>query len=367
MVKTRLTAAAAVLAAFAAFADRPFMTPGPGMGYATDAYPGFDSEDRILPREKKTPAFFSWWSGLESDTAAGQAAAARAHEIAGEWKKARKAWDALVAQWPASDEAPAAQLAVADISRERLEDWQDAFDEYKYLADFYSSLCDYGAAVEGMYEMAKKMREEGKTIVFFRFANTTDVRRAFEAVVKRAPGAKFAPAAMMAVAELREEDLDWENAVKVLENIRAKYPRSPEAKASLLREARDRMTIIEKHGYNRARCVDTLGYLEMAVSMAEPEERETLAAWSREVSALVEEEAWEAAKFYDSRTRTLGSAIAAYKRFLSEYPAGRRAPEARERLEALERRRGETQAAAAERGRGADASGEAKGDGKKND
>ena len=47
---------------------------------------------------------------------------------------------------------------------------------------------------------------------------------------------------------------------------------------------------------------------------------------------MIEEEAYKAAKFYDSRTRTKRSAISAYERFLDEYPASDRAPEVRRRL-----------------------------------
>ena len=50
------------------------------------------------------------------------------------------------------------------------------------------------------------------------------------------------------------------------------------------------------------------------------------------VRALLEEEAYNAAKFYDSRTRTKRSAVSAYQRFLDEYPTSDRAPEVRRRL-----------------------------------
>ncbi|MBQ5531015.1 MAG: tetratricopeptide repeat protein [Kiritimatiellae bacterium] len=336
MSHKRILTAAAALAVAAAFAAGPYTTPGPGMGYATDAYPGFDSEANILPREKKTPPFFSWWSGLESDSPEGQAAVAAAYGAAGEWKKARKAYEALVEQWPASDLAPAAQKHIADICRNRLYDWEDAFDEYKYLADFYSSQCDYDAAVFAMFEMAKKMRQDGKTILFFRFANTTDVRRAFESVVKHAPGAPFAPEAMMAVAELREDEQDWDDAAKVYESVRMAHPKSREAAAALMREAEVRMKILEMHGYNRSRCIDTSAFLDMAMDAASGrDEREKLAEFKKKTDALVEEEAWKAAAFYDSRTRTRSSAISALERFLAEHPAGTHAQEARDKLAAL--------------------------------
>ena len=62
------TLVCAAAAAIGAFGAQPNMTPGPGSWYATDAYPGFDSEAGILPRPRKEPGFFSWWSGPKFDT-----------------------------------------------------------------------------------------------------------------------------------------------------------------------------------------------------------------------------------------------------------------------------------------------------------
>ena len=101
-------------------------------------------------------------------------------------------------EWPASAEAPKAQLRLAEILMEREDDLSAAFSEYRYLADFYSFRCDYNAVVDRMYEIAGRMRDEGKTIVFFRFRNTVEVRRAYECCVLRAPGARWTPAAYRA-------------------------------------------------------------------------------------------------------------------------------------------------------------------------
>ena len=66
-----------------------------------------------------------------------------------------------------------------------------------------------------------------------------------------------------------------------------------------------------------------------------PALRETLSKYISEASAGLEREAYEAAKFYDSRTRTRNSAINAYERFLREYPASSYADVVRERLAQL--------------------------------
>ena len=310
---------------------------GPGMSrFATDAYPGFDSEAGILRRPQKEPSIFSWWTGPKMETPAGQLAWARDREAAGSYRSARKAYDALVSEWPSSPEAPVAQKALADLLFSKELDYPEAFEEYKYLADYYPSQCNYDALMSRMYETAKQMRIEGKRIFFVPFKNTTDVRRAFESVVRHAPGASFAPAAMLAVVELREDEDELEKAIEVCETIRNLHPTSAEAATALAKEAADRMKVLRAHEYNRVRCLDTVAFLKMALA-SNPHRalKEDLERWHAEAVALLEGEAYRAAKYYDSRTRTRRSAIKAYERFLDEYPASVYAKDARERLAAL--------------------------------
>ena len=197
--------------------------------------------------------------------------------------------------------------------------------------------CAYETVAARLYETAKLMREEGKTFMFFRFANTVDVRRAFEAVVLRAPGAPYAAEAMLAVAELREDDLEYDKAIQVYENIRNLHANTPAARTALVREAAARMALLRQHAYNRSRCQDTIAFLKQALaSNLDAETRDTFSADLREAVELVEDEAYRAAKFYDSRTRTKRSAIAAYERFLKDYPASVHAPAALARLTELQ-------------------------------
>ena len=327
----------AVLSATSAVAASNAATPSAGTRYATDAYPGFDREEEIVSSGQKDPRWFSWVNGPSKDNAADQMAYAQACQKEGSWRAARRAYDALVREWPASPEAPRAQEALAEMYLEHYQEYENAFREYKYLLDFYSTQCDFDATAFRLYEIAKLMREEGKTLMFFRFANTVDVRRAFEAVVLRAPGARFAPAAMMTIAQLREDDGEYQKAIQVYENIRNLHAREPEAKAALHREGRARMLVLREHAYNRARCQDTIAFMKMALAMGpDAVARADYESWLNEAVGLIEDEAFRAAKFYDSRTRTKRSAISAYERFLSTYPASVHAEEARARLEELQ-------------------------------
>ena len=312
----------------------PGVAPGAqtGVRYATDAYPGFDNEKEIVSPERKAPRWFSFITGPSRDNAGDQFAYCQELMADGNWSKAKRQLDALVREWPTSQEAPRAQQTIAEICLDRICDTEDAFAEYRYLLDFYSSSCDYDKTVDKLYQVANLMRAEGKEVLFIRFANTVDVRRAYEACVLHAPGAKWVPEAMLTIGSLREDEGKYEEAVKVYENLRNIHPASEEAKVAILREASARMVLLREHVYNRARCLDTVDFLRRAVTSCRQSDVDEMQGFLSEARGMVAEEEWQATKFYDSPTRTRRSAIGAYERFIAENPESPHVDEARARL-----------------------------------
>lgn len=335
-VKRTIVLFAAVFAA-AAVAQAQSASPslGPnynGARYATDAYPGFDSEDEIVKPERREPKWFSFITGPKKDSAAEQMAYCQELVADGSFSKAAKELDNLVRNWPTAPEAAKAQEQLADIQSRELKDYEDAFKSYRYLLDFYSLQCDYQAIADKMYQLAGVLRIEGKEVMFVRFENLVDVRRAYETCVLRAPGAKWVPAAMLTIADLRVKDGQKGEAIKVYENLRNIHPDSDEAKVALVREAAVRMELLNEHAYNRFRCQDTIGFMKMALRTCRPEDAEAIQGYLTSAQELIAEEAWRATKFYDSTTRTKRSAVRAYERFLADYPLSAHADEARARL-----------------------------------
>lgn len=338
--KIALTAFAAVVAPCAfAFGEHPAagtpIGPGTGTRYATDAYPGFDSEKEIVSPERKTPRWFSFITGPSRDNAKDQFAYCQELMAEGSWSKARRQLDALVREWPTSQEAPKAQQLVAEIYLTKIQNSEDAFAEYRYLLDFYSSSCDYDKLVDKLYQVANLMKRDGKEVLFIRFANTVDVRRAYEACVLHAPGAKWVPEAMLTIGSLREDEGKYTEAVQVYENLRNIHPDSDEAKTALLREAESRMVLLRDHEYNRARCRDTVEFLRQALASCRQSDAEALRGLLDEARGRIADEEWRATKFYDSPTRTKRSAINAYERYLVENPDSPHAEEAKARLAEL--------------------------------
>lgn len=332
----------AALVSTASLADasgHPINTPGPNLRYATDAYPGFDSIDSFLKPEKKEPKWFRFWNGPKKDNAADQLQYCVELLKGREFDKAAKELDALVREWPVTPEAIKAQKALADLYLKYTFEYEKAVKEYVYLLDFYSFEHDYKLSAKRAYEAAEHMREEGKTIVFFRFANTVDVRRAYEAIVLRSPGSEFVPEALLTIAALREDEEKYEEAVTVYENLRNLHADSPEAKDAVVREARARMKLLKMFEYNRARQIDTINYFKR--QMADPavprQVREEIIEFLNDSCELNEHEAYLAARFYDSPSRTRRSAINAYEIYLKKYPASKYAGEILDRIHDIER------------------------------
>lgn len=325
------------LAILPVWAQDPISGPGVGHArYATDAYPGFDSEDEMVKPERKTPHW--WWflcGGPSCDDAAQEFAHAEELVKSGSYAKAAGSLDALVRQWPTAPEAWKAQQRLADLLFEQINDYEEAFREYRYLLDFYSLQCDFASVADRLYQVAGVLKREGKAVMFVRFENTVDVRRAYETCVLRAPGAAWVPEAMMTIAQLRIDEGKFTEAVKVYENLRNLHPDAPEAKLSLAREAMVRMDILKDRGYNRARCRDTADFLRMALRNGPPEESLSVRNALDSVLVQLENDAYASARFYDSPTRTRRSAVSAYEKFLEEYPQGAHAEEVRARIAEL--------------------------------
>lgn len=339
----RCVMGAVLLAAFSGVADTPHRVAGSGPGghsqWATDQYPGFDGLDDLPKPEKKDKGWLWRWFGVgrpAREAAPLQLEWARGLEAEGDYKGAVKAYDALVREWPAMPEAPIAQFQVAYVLETHLQEYGEAFEEYAYLLDFYPRSCPFAKVVAEQYKLVNLMMDTRRTFLGMSFTGNRELRQSYERVVRRAPGADFVPEAMLRIADLREQDHDYEEAVSVYSTLRSRYPGTAEARRALYLEAKARMWLVRRLAYNLPRCKDTEGYLRLALRKdpSHPNAEE-MQAWLKELRDYMAKDAWTRAKFYDSRQRTRHAAIASYERFLSEHPDSSHADEARARIEEL--------------------------------
>ena len=336
--------AAAILAASAASMAAPSQRvagsgPGNTSQWATDQYPGFDGLDNLPVPEKKDRGWLWRWFGIGKPscaTAALQLEFAQKLATEEDYKGAAKAYDALVREWPASPEAPIAQFRLAYTLEANLQEYADAFEEYSYLLDFYPRSCPYAKIVAEQYKIVNLMHDTRRMFLGMSFTGNRQLRQGYEQVVRRAPGADYVPEAMLKIADLREQDIDYEEAVKVYSTLRNRYAGTIEARKALYLEAKARMWLVRRLAYNLPRCKDTEGYLKAAVRKdpSHPDVEE-MRGWLKELREYLAKDAWTRAKFYDSRQRTRHAAVASYEKFLSEYPDSSHADEARARIEVL--------------------------------
>jgi len=144
------------------------------------------------------------------------------------------------------------------------------------------------------------------------------------------------PEAMLKIADLREQDQQYEEAVLVYAALINRFPASAEAKAAAYLQAKARMWLVRRLAYNLPRCKDTASYLQMTLRrLPDHPQAEEMKSWLDELKAYMAEDAYVRAKFYDSRQRTAHAAAASYERFLEEYPDSVHAEEVSRRLDEL--------------------------------
>ena len=333
-----ILAVAVAFCASSALAAPGHRAVGSGLGgnspYATDAYPGFDGLDDLPKPERRTK---SWFLHVSRSTPAGQYEFVKELEEAGDYKAAAKQCDALVREWPASPEAPMAQLRFAKLLARQMKEYEDAIEALDYLFDFYSKDCPYLELVEYQYQLVNLMVKERKTFLGFSFLSNRMVRQHYESIVRRAPSASYVPEAMLKIAALREDDQQYEEAVKVYATLASRYPKTAEAEEAVYRESKARMWLCRRLAYNLPRCKDTVGFLKMSLSRKpDMPQADEMKGWLTELTDYMADDAYKRAKFYDTKRRTKHAARTAWERFLAEYPESSHADEARARIEALQ-------------------------------
>ncbi len=325
------------ISSFSLHAAPPNRVAGAGVGsnspYATDAYPGFDDLDTLPKPEKKET---SWFLHVSRDNPADQLAYAQQMEEEGSMRAALRGYDALVREWPASPEAPKAQLALAMALAKKQKDYDEAFEALEYMLDFYPRDCDYLELVEYEYQLVNLMLKEKKTFLGLSFTSTRLCRQHYESIVRRAPGASYVPEAMLKIGDLREQEDQYEEAVQVYATLVSKFPLTPEARVATYLEAKARMWLCRRLSYNIPRCKDTANFLTMALKrFPDLDEADELKTWRDELKQHMAEDAYVQAKFYDTKQRTRHAALTAWERFVEEFPDSPHADEARARIEVL--------------------------------
>lgn len=329
----KVIVSAAVMAAAVAAAQyhRPVGTLQ--QGYATDQFEGFEAfgvDDSI---QQKTP---SLWFGVRADSPAGQLAYARGELAQGHLRRARKGFEALVREWPATTEAAEAQLDLARLYEQRKK-YARAFDEYQYLLTFYTGVCPYDEVLGRQFKIANFLLHDNKGLFGWALSGTDAARKRFEQVVRNAPGSPLAPQAMLIVGGIRTSEKETDEAIQVYDGLLNRYPETEQATDAAYLSAKCRYERAARHTYNEAHCRDAISFLRAVTArMPRHPKAKEMRGWLDELSRQLEEQSYANAVFYDSRQRNPSAAAAAYRNFLTEFRDSKYAERARARLAELE-------------------------------
>ncbi len=300
-------------------------------GYATDSFDGFDAVDRGKIPQKKG----SWWYWLSAESAAEQLAHCQQREKDGRLNSARKGYEALVREWPATVEAAQAQLNLAHLL-ERMKKYEKAFDEYQYALVHYSGHCPYDEIIDRQYRIANLLLHDNKSMFGWLLSGTADIRERFELIIRNAPRSPIAPEAMLKVGRIREDGNQLEEAIKVYDGILNRYPAAPQAQTAVWLAARCRYQLSVKHRYNESRCRESVAFLKAALErLPNHPKRVELEQWLAELSDLLVEQNYQKALFYDTDRYNSATKISSYRRFLAEFSDSKYASAVRERIAAL--------------------------------
>jgi len=305
---------------------------GMNRGYASDSFEGFDSLDDERIAQKKG----SIWFWLSEDSATEQLVYCRKRAEKGKLNSARKGYEALIRKWPVTPEAAQAQLALAGIQEKRKK-YSKAFEEYQYALVHYSGSCPYNEIIDRQFRIANFLLHDNKSMFGLILSGTTDIRMRFEQIVRNAPRSPIAPEAMLKIGRLREDDKEYEEAIRVYDGILNRYPASKQATTAAYLSSKSRYTLSIKHNYNENRCRESIAFLKAALArLPNHPNKADLINWKTELSELLTDQNYKKALFYDTKRYNTAAKVSAYRRFLAEFSDSKYGAAVRNRLTQLE-------------------------------
>lgn len=326
-------ATALVLAAWALTASAQSARSGGYRGYATDSFEGFEAleQDPRIPQKEK-----SFWYSVKHNDPQAQLDHAAKMEACGQFRAARKAYEALVRKWPTTPQAAQSQLAIAQIY-EKTKKFERAFDEYQYLLTHYAGHCPYNDILDRQFRIANHLLHNNRSMFGWALSGTETIRERFEQIVRNAPRSAIAPEVMLIIGSIHVSAKERTEAITVYDSLLNRFPQSDQAQSAAYLAAQCRHELAVRFNYNETRCREAVAFLKAILTrIPDHPQKDQLKTWHNELLNLLIEQNYQQAFFYDSRTRNREAAIAAYRRFLSEFSDSKYAQQVRNRLVELE-------------------------------
>ena len=143
---------------------------------------------------------------------------------------------------------------------------------------------------------------------------------------------------LLIIGSIRVSQNELEESVAVYDGILNRFPAAPQAQSAAFLAAQSRHTLAVKHSYNEPRCRESIAFFKSVLARwPKHPQKAQMTAWLNELTALLLEQNYQQAVFYDTRQRNAEAAKAAYRRFLTEFADSKYGPAVRNRLTELEK------------------------------
>ena len=267
-------------------------------------------------------------------TSAEQWEYARETQNKGHLKKAERRMLYLVRRWPNSQEAPWAQRARADMlySRGKL---KDAFAEYQYLIDNYSSrMRDYDAVLESQFEIAVKLMNRRRMRWLLGGYRAPEYAvEYFEDVIRNGPQWARAPEAQFLIGQCHQEAKELEMAISAYRVLGYRYPDSPYAEEAMWHQIVCMYKLCKEYPHNlevHERTVTVTTIFKETYPDSTYTGRINLLR--NRLYEVLARKAFDEAEFYAKVPKKAEAAIIYYERMIEEFPKSELVPKAQQRI-----------------------------------
>jgi len=270
-------------------------------------------------------------------TSAEQWEYARGTQNKGWLRKADRRMLYLVRRWPNSQEAPWAQRARADMlyARGKL---KEAFKEYQYLIDNYSSrMRDYDSVLESQFEIAADVMDHRRMRWLFGGYRAPEYAvDYFEDVIRNGPQWSRAPEAQFLIGKCHQDAKELELAISAYGVLGYRYSDSPFAEEA----ARQQIVCLDKLRRELPGSTETLDRTLTATTVflttyPTSENKGRIIQLRNKLYEVKAGKMFAEAAFYAKVPKKPEAAIICYEQMIEEYPKSKLVPEARKRIDEI--------------------------------
>ncbi len=262
-------------------------------------------------------------------------------EKKGDLAAAADAYRRLIKVFSLSDRAASARFRLAQVL-EKLGDYEPAFDSYDAYLAKHPDGKDFNAALNGMFQIAKKFMDGEKRRLFgFKlFASNQRAEQMFDTIVKRAPYSKSAAQVLLFRGLVMERQGKDPEAIATYQQVIERFPGDTVADEAQYQIGFIRMRNVREGSYDRVDRVRAQEAFEDFLSRSPSTEKSAQAR--NNLQALEKghlKSIIDVAKFYE-KSGKIKAAVLYYQDVVRESGSSPEAKFARERIDSLTRQFG---------------------------